>query len=420
MKSWRWISSLFFLLLCHSTSEGQVQVRYRAIYEPALGMNFGAENIASTHFLWQTFDNQFIPNQLFKSDTSSSKWGNRAYRLGKWFLLDYPIAFILPSLQHEYFGHGTRARQWRGRTVLLKITLPPPFQIDLPGIGYEIPGRLSTQEQSMMAAAGSEANTILGNVLRKNMLLQERIDHHQAFLYLYSNNDLSGYTTFAAGLTNGDISVYIGLLNNHYPDQRLSVERLKTYALLSILTDPINYLAFYSIFKGYLFDGKNNTKLPLISLGKNRLYLPKFRFVLTPYGPELIYQQYLKIDQALYNLTFGHSDGTFANSWRLGIDAWNLKLGKKFTVGSSTQIWWQPEISYYQGRTMQTYRGWGGLVVGTIQYDLLTWQNIWGAILQVGYKSAGFMEGEGLESQLIFRAGLTFQWRQAEGHKSLE
>ena len=39
------------------------QSRYNLIYEKSLGMNSGAENIASIHYSWQSFDNHFIPKK---------------------------------------------------------------------------------------------------------------------------------------------------------------------------------------------------------------------------------------------------------------------------------------------------------------------------------------------------------------------
>jgi hypothetical protein len=78
------------------------QSRYNLFYEKGLGMNSGAENIASTHYLWQNFDNHFIPKEL-KTD---SRIANVSFRLGKLFLLDYPLVFVTRKIRARKQGEG--------------------------------------------------------------------------------------------------------------------------------------------------------------------------------------------------------------------------------------------------------------------------------------------------------------------------
>ena len=82
---------LVFILFVSAYSFSQS--RYNLIYGNGLGMNASAENIASVHYLWQNFDNHFIPKKI----STKSKVSNIAFRLGKLFVLDYPITFVLPS-----------------------------------------------------------------------------------------------------------------------------------------------------------------------------------------------------------------------------------------------------------------------------------------------------------------------------------
>ena len=75
---------------------------------------YGAENIVSFHYLWNQVDNHFIPNEIFKKKNSFLTIENIAYRPPKIFLMDYPITFVLPSLQYEVFGHGTKVLEFGG------------------------------------------------------------------------------------------------------------------------------------------------------------------------------------------------------------------------------------------------------------------------------------------------------------------
>ena len=49
----------------------------------------------------------------------------------------------------------------------------------------------------------------------------------------------------------------------------------------------------------------------MINLKNGLKYLPRFRFEYTPYGPELVYQNYFKFDSILMQFSFSHSDSNY-------------------------------------------------------------------------------------------------------------
>ena len=55
----------------------------------------------------------------------------------------------------------------------------------------------------------------------------------------------------------------------------------------------------------------------MIRISPRLKYLPRFRFEYTPYGPELVNQNYFKLDLKLIQINFSHSDATFTPSWRV-------------------------------------------------------------------------------------------------------
>ena len=387
------------------------QARYNFVYEGRIHMNSGAENIAAGYYLWGNLDNRYIPTTPFQQKTKLAQAGNFLYRMTKLFLVDYPINFVLPSLQHEQFGHGSRVLEFKGNIVKISAPLPPPFGFNLPFIRYNFNNvKTSRQSALMNFAGGSEANTVLGNILRRNIFLEGSLDYHQAFMYLYSNNDLTGYTLFAASLAGGDIQPYINGINDYYGSQIDFLNKLKTYSALAIIADPLNYLAFYSIFKNYLWSGKTKTKVPFISITPQIQFLPKFSFSLAPYGVELLYQGYFKYKKQLYAIQFGHNDGTFDNSsWRFGIDMSNVLSVKKFAFNASAQVWNQPEIKSFENEVEVSASGFGGFGLLTAYYDWIQRENLLGLSATLGYKSYGFVPGEVLSSSFIFRLGLAFR-----------
>ena len=317
----------------------------------------------------------------------------------------------MPSIQHEKFGHGIRIMEFDGTIKKINITLPPPFQSDLPYISSRYDKETTLQQNAMITAGGSEANAILADVLRKNILLDDELDYHNALLYLYANNDLSGYAAIAANISGSDITSYVDNINAFYPENNLKVKKLRLYGLLSIVLDPLNYYSFNSLFNGYIWQGKSKSKIHFIKLNDNTKYLPKLKFGLTPYGPELAIQNYFKNNQKLYSLSIGFSDGTFEKSWRIVAETWNIQLKNKFFFNISSQIWNQPKIEFYTNDILESSENFGALLVATTNYDFLSKDNKIGLNLQMGYKSKGFAFGEALNRGLILRVGLSFKFK---------
>ena len=187
---------------------------------------------------------------------------------------------------------------------------------------------------------------------------------------------------------------------------------MRTISLFALLTDPINFYAFKSLFYDYLFYGKRSTNVKFIPISDNVGLLPRFRFEYTPYGPELVYQSYFKKGKQLYQTSFSHGDGTFYSSWRIGARAWNLKPIERLSFNVVTEFWDQPQIDFYYDDDLIRNSGLGGLFNITANYDFLTdygSYSLLGATLQAGYKTAGYSLGEQLSSGPILRAGLSFK-----------
>jgi hypothetical protein len=384
------------------------QSRFNLIYEQKLGMNFAGENINAGFHLFDYGDSLVIPKSLIK-ERKSRYVINPIYRFAKFFFVNYLFTDFVMTMNHERFGHGYRMIEAEGEITEIVYNLPPPFPgSDFSYISYNISPNETPQQQLAVKFGGSEANLVFSDILRKNAILEGRFSHNFSFPYLYGSNDMPGYTAF---VTNpwGDPNAYRNLINTFYGAEKLTREKMKTYSLIGMLTDPINFYAFKSLFFDYLIKGRHSCAVKMIGLSPRLKYLPRFRFEYTPYGPELVYQNYFKLDSKLLQLNVSHSDGTFAPSWRVSLNAWNLQVKKRLSFNLSGQIWQQPTIDYYINGEGHQSEGLGGQLVTTLNYDIISEKHIFGLTLQSGYKSSGYALGEQLDKGLIIRGGLTFK-----------
>ncbi|MDG2228396.1 MAG: hypothetical protein P8L20_11735 [Flavobacteriales bacterium] len=384
------------------------QSRFNLIYEQNLGMNFAGENINTGFHLFDYGDSLIIPKSLVKE----RKIGfviNPIYRFTKFFFVNYLFTDFVMTMNHERFGHGYRMIEAEGEIIEIVYNLPPPFPgSDFSYISYKISPNETPQQQLAVKFGGSEANLVFSDILRKNAILEGRFSHNFSFPYLYGSNDMPGYTAF---ITNpwGDPNAYRNLINAFYGEEKLTREKMKTYSLIGMLTDPINFYAFKSLFFDYLIKGKHSCALKMIGLSPRLKYLPRFRFEYTPYGPELVYQNYFKLDSKLLQLNVSHSDGTFAQSWRVSLNAWNLQVSKRLSFNLSGQIWQQPTIDYYINEKGHQSEGLGGQLVSILNYDIISEKHTFGLTFQSGYKSSGYALGEQLDKGLIIGGGLTLK-----------
>ena len=147
----------------------------------------------------------------------------------------------------------------------------------------------------------------------------------------------------------------------------------------------------------------------MIKLSKRLKYLPRFRFEYTPYGPELVYQNYLKLDSKLRQFSFSHSDSALTNTRLVTANVWNLKFFYYLSFNISGQFWKQSVIEFYQNDILIASEVIGGQFISSVNYDSSKDKNLYGFTLQAGYKSTGYAIGEQLNKGWIIRGGLTFK-----------
>jgi len=402
------------ILLTLIPNLGKTQSRFNLVYEPQLSQTFAADNFNAGFHLLDYADSLFIPKKIIKTENNFAKVINPIFRFSKLFLSNYLITDFTMTMNHERFGHGYRTLEAEGTINNIVYNMPPPFTIEFSYISINRPSNLTQQQELMINLGGSETNLVLTDVMRKNILLDSRFNYSFGLAYLYGSNDMPGYTAFVTS-PNSDPNRYRQNINTLYGADLLTRSKMRTYSLLALFTDPMNFYALKSVFYDYVIKGRHSSKVGMIKLSKRLKYLPRFRFEYTPYGPELVYQNYLKLDSKLMLFSFSHSDAALPNSWRFAANIWNLNISNSFSLNLSAQMWSQPKVEFYENDEFIASEGVGGQFITTVNYDIIKDKHIFGITLQAGYKSIGYAIGEQLNKGLIIRGGLTFKL----GNKSL-
>ncbi len=399
------ITFLFFFISISSNA----QSTYSIIYEKQFHQTILAENLHAVLYLYDYFDSYFVPKIKFFPQSNYGKIINPIFRLSKLFFTNYLIGDYMLTMNHE-LGHGYRMIEAGGSIIKIDYNMPPPFTNEFSYIHLNSPANFTEQQGLMINLGGSESNLIFSDLMRKNILLDQKFNYNFSWPYLYSSGDMPGYTAFIAN-PGSDPNQYRRNFNTLYGDSRqvLTLEKMRKYSLLALYTDLMNYYALKAVFYDYVIKGKNSSKVKMINLKNGLKYLPRFRFEYTPYGPELVYQNYFKFDSTLMQLSFSHSDSELPDSWRIAANIWNIKSINKLSFNFSGQIWSQPEIAFYQNDKLIKFDGLGGRFMTEIYYSISNNNSFYGITLHIGYKTYGYSLGERLSKGLIVRSGLSFK-----------
>ena len=382
---------------------------YNILYEKQFHQKIVAENLHAGFYLIDYVDSLFIPKINIPLSNNLGKIINPIFRLSRLFLTNYLITDYMLTMNHE-LGHGYRMIEAGGSIKEIIYNMPPPFTNEFSYISLNWPTNFTKQQGLMINLGGSESNLVFSDLMRKNILLEMKFNYNFSWPYLYSSNDMPGYTAFIKNL-GSDPNQYRYNLNTLYGVDKdvLTQEKIKYYSYLALFTDPMNFYALKSVFYDYLVKGKHSSKVEMINLNNRLKYLPRFRFEYTPYGPELVYQNYFKFDSTLMQFSFSHSDSELPDSWRIAANIWNIKSTDKLSFNFSGQIWHQPEIEFYHNDKLINVDGLGGKIISTINYEIIKNKHLYGLTLHIGYKSNGYSLGERLKEGLILRSGLFFQ-----------
>ncbi|MEI6508055.1 MAG: hypothetical protein WCO54_06185 [Bacteroidota bacterium] len=389
----------------------QAQANYYLLYDNNFSSKVGAEDLLTIHKAFYSFEDKYLPPEIFITNKKSGKYLNIFYRASK-NIVDYPSQVFLKLVQHEVFGHGARFSELGYDGISYNLNLTPPFGS---GTGFTIPWTspkhtTSIDENICIDIAGVEACTILSDAIRTKWVMDDSTNYNDFFLYYRTHHNITEYI-YKTYYNNkvGDMRDFIGTINYKYTNssnQYLSKDLLQ-YSVINLL-DPFQFLAFYN-WCGYIISGKPRAKLPMIKIG-NVKYLPSFHLGLTPFGAEFYMDNYLKLYDRTFKIYGRLGDSRFENFYGGGISAFNILKNRFGYLNSTTDFWNQPSLQLHNANDYGIHNGSNGLgfcisITAGLRISKKTPVNI---VAICGYKTDGYLSGEALTEGAFFRTGLSF------------
>ena len=402
------------LALCFS-SLAFSQARYRVFYSPNVNAHLGAENILSLNKgIDYLLDYNHQINKAENRRNLLGKTTNFPNRLGKLIFVDYLKSNVLSTFLHEYIGHYQYAKRFGSNKL--------SFELNFDGSGVTtfnsktFNSKVSVSDRVMIALAGIESGNVLMSTLSNKIFSESKINYHDAFLYFNTILDTNSYIgSIEKNTPSHDMTGYIKDINEIYPHTSEGTihNKLKLYANLSLLLNPLLFNSAYTSFYSFLGKGKLSSDVFWLYNGNNFKYNGLFRVNLSRFGPELVYDNFIKYNDKLFNLSLKDTDSYVSKTYAINLKAFNLELSKnKLWMDFETQIWHQPELDYfYNDKSFHKSEGVGGLASVAFHYKLSKLQRKnfeLNLFTKFGYKSAGYSEGYTLNGQALFDFGLSY------------
>jgi hypothetical protein len=388
------------------------------LYDPGLTMRSGTENVISVHHAIAQLEDGLIGIRWFPEDDGLGKAGGVMGRITKYLFIDLPLDYFPTVFAHEYYGHGARYREQTWDKVVYAFDPPPPYGAGGgQAAGSTRLGLVSDHELLSVQSGGLEVQAVMNRNLALRWMAKRRIHYHEALVYFYSWQLAFEYIEgtkedLEANESGHDVAQYLLWMNRHagrtdMDSLLMDAEDLKMRNKIN-LVDPFLLYAIFTEVKTYLWEGDPQMSPPLIRIG-GVAYLPSLRMGLTPFGPEYHLENFLRTDTRVALVDIRVGDGTFHSSWGgLGLLVQNVYGREDFSVDVNLDVWKQPEIEFGRDYVTSKGGGLGGAVSVRGYYDLTGSGYPVSAVIELGYKTPGFVEGYVLDSAPIIMVGLGF------------
>jgi hypothetical protein len=353
-------------------------------------------------------------------------------------LFDNYLNFFFITVNHEFFGHGARFREigWDITRYEFNWNLSGSTGFRRPknnALRSEINNGTFFLRENVSNLAGIESSDVMANDIASKVVIEKNISVSRAILFSAAALDQILYIAMTINTKNdifdrgGDISEYYKQINAMYATNKrgafgtnryfdyvfkdswdfrinnptvLTKEDIKMGVYISLL-DPFLWFSAYTQLR-YIFVGKDNLPIPMFKI-KSLYYLPRVRTVLAPFGLLTQIQNYFKYNDKNFIVTF--EGGKTANQayYTLGAETYLFKINSTLRWGAKIFAWHQPELYTLNMRDAESKFGMLGLLKAKINFS-----HKFGVLAYAGYKSRGYVQGEKLDSGLIFRAGLSY------------
>ena len=354
-------------------------------------------------------EDRWLPPSRFDEPTLLKRALGIGYRFGKWFGLDLPQDHFVMVVGHEVFGHGARLREIGAGDIRYRFDAPIPYGGG--GASTEFEGDVLVTRADVIGidTGGIEAQNVLANRIGRQALAAGALHYREAWLYLESRLDGLRYIRSVSPRSpeGHDVAAFLHDFNDECDPPActpLVASALKRRALL-MLADPLLAYAAYGWGWSYLVRGRDVAALPMIPLPHDVRYLPALHFEMTPYGTAVTTQHTILRNRRLTSISIGVGDTGRRRAWDLGVVAADVLRRGWLRGDVAVNVWRQPLLDappdFQVSRT-------GGLGAATVRFPVGHRVERAGALVQIGYKSDGFVRGERLHAGPIVRVGMTF------------
>jgi hypothetical protein len=373
-------------------------------------MTAGAEDLFAVHRLVTDLEDKFIPFKLWNEKSVFGRSSGIAYRLSKTILLDALTDWPLFLVQHEYFGHGARLREFfPGVQLDLWVSPLPPYGHGGGSIRISGTDQISGTpvQQAMIYAGGVEAAHVLAETVLLHAFEKDSISYRDAFVYLSSELNLPFYvdalTNAHHNVSGNDIAGYLNSLqlldsSRSFADHLADLKRESLIYLL----DPSLYSAFLNFTVAYLVNGTSSSALFEFRNDDIR-YFPVFRLGLTPFGDRLYFDNYLRQNNKILVVSIGIPTSSRGFDVRVHSPR-AFRFGSGLSIGLALEAWVEPVESDVTAGIMKP----GLMTKASIDYRLGILGDL-GLLIEAGYKTYGYVPTEMLSSGFIGRVGISFR-----------
>jgi hypothetical protein len=392
-------------------------LRLNLLYDPDLTMRVGAEDILTVQYGITREEDKLLGTSWFPERSVLAKTGGILLRAAKYAFLDLPADDFLYLFQHECFGHGGQMRELGFNEIRYHFDPPLPYgkgsastRANLNASSPSLPEYLSIYE------GGMESQALLNRSLALRCMATSEINYRDAALYFVSLSGNIGYiqsTGSELSKPGSDPELYLKALNAQFgftdiKNLRMTVASFKSKMKLSY-ANPFYYFSIYYFLKTFLWDGKSASGFPTLHFRRVR-YLPVLRSGLTPFGPEYHLENYLRFGETTSLIDVRIGDRTFCGSWGgIGASFFNIVAWRRYFTDLDISIWNQPKLLLGEAPGTPKGGGLGGAFSIRGYYDFPNSLNSFSAVIELGYKSVGFLEGYPLDASPIFTIGIGYR-----------
>jgi len=389
------------------------------MFDADLGMRSGLETMITLQRGFVLGADRVVGIRWFAESTAVTRAAGVLGRVARYSLVDLPGSYFAAVLGHEVMGHGARYRELGVHGVDYGFDWPPPYGA---GGGHaSVNGLTDPLARLAVWSGGLEFQSLLQQRISLRSIARGELDYADALLLWWSwriqDDYVQGTRDFAANLPDNDPRAYVRLLNETAgytdpADYRWTVSDLKRIHRLNAV-NPFLALALIGQL-GRLWDGGTARRVPAIEVGE-LAYLPALRTGLTPFGPEVHLENYVRVGARAAMIDLAKGDETFHSSWwSLGATVQGVLATPGHAVDLHLRMWRQPPLPGSDGAVDEATRNLGAAVSlrGHVALGSPTSDTRTSLVAELGYKSRGFVEGYALDASPVLLVGMSMFHRR--------